>query len=313
MALGLVLLAPVASACEGLSPGDQLLAGDRSCTLAFIVANADGLYFATAGHCIYVNETASSPDAGEFGVGAFHHLVPDTGQPTDGAPGDDFGLIRIHPEAYGSLNPKMCGWDGPTGIYDEDPGGGNVRHWGHGAVFGDLGPTTQRREGYNLLNDNTRFSWLGMGVTGDSGSGVLHEDGRAIGVLTHLIVAPPDTNGGTHLYRGFALAAEAGFTDLRLVLAGEDPVEVLAQMQRNATVTPAEANETKPPAPTARPNVTPTANNTATPASPRPIEGDLQDGQPGAVAGEPRAVPAAPVGLALVAALAIARAFRRRE
>ncbi|HVM44544.1 MAG TPA: hypothetical protein VM582_01315, partial [Candidatus Thermoplasmatota archaeon] len=249
---GLVAVAGTAAACEGLSPGDRFTSDSGSCTLGFLLVAPDGLYFSTAGHCIREGETVRNPDVGAFGVGAFRFLEPDTGSPSDGAPGDDFGLIRVDEDKHASLNPKICGWNGPVGVYTETPGSGGVKHWGHGMVFGDLGPTGQKREGLQLRNDGDAFYWTGAGVPGDSGSAVIADDGRALGVLTHLQLGlTRETNGGTHLERGLRLAADAGFRDLRLVLMGEDPVALLAQLRAAppadpATSTPPAENGTAP-------------------------------------------------------------------
>lgn len=268
MRLALVLLAFVAvvgtaAACEGLSPGDQMTTDAGLCTLAFILADADDLYFATAGHCIQVDQAAATPDHGEIGVGAFHFLEPETGSTSDGSPGMDFGLIRIHEGQYPNLNPKVCGWDGPLGVYEGGAEGGGVRHYGHGMVFGDLGPTGQKREGAFLFTDEQAFYWTGLAVMGDSGSAVLDENGLALGVFTHVLAGvngvPPADNGGTRLQRGLALAAEEGFTDLRLVLAGEDPVAVMREMAAK----PATPEDVPADAPaTGTTNVTRPANQT---------------------------------------------------
>ncbi|HEX2022258.1 MAG TPA: hypothetical protein VHH36_06060 [Candidatus Thermoplasmatota archaeon] len=312
----LVALMPAAAACEGVSPGDEIVTGDSLCTLAFIVANKDGLYFTTAGHCVQDGATVTATGFGDIGVAVFRHLVPDTGQPTDGSPGEDFALVRVDPAVYPKLQPKMCGWDGPTGLFTETPGGGMVRHYGHGLVFGDLGPAGQRREGANLDNDNVAFYWTGAGLPGDSGSGVIHESGLALGVLTH-VQASPSTNGGTHLLRGFQLAQDAGFAPLRLVLMGEDPVKVLREMQGGAPsngtapATPT-SNGTAPskgPTPPTSGNRTPSnssANGTA-PAGGNLSPADLDGSAPGAVSDERNPTPGPGLALVLVAALVAAR------
>src|SRR5439155_23048008 len=127
-----------------------------------------------------------------------------------------------------------------------------------------------QKQGYNLDNNNVAFYWTGAGTPGDSGSSVLSDDLRAIGVLTHLgVFGSTSDNGGTHLDRGMQLAADkGGFTHLRLVLTGEDPVALYHEMQANAS----RANATIPTIPTPTQsnvtgaNVTPDANATA-PAS----------------------------------------------
>lgn len=317
MVLALVALAGTAAACEGISPGDELNVGSLRCTLAFLLADTTGLYFATAGHCIQEGETASVPGVGPIGVGALHYLVPENGNEQDGAPGDDFGLILIDPEVYDRLQPKMCGWNGPTGIYETTPGSGGVRHYGHGAVFGDLGPTTQTRQGFNLNNNNTAFYWTGAGVPGDSGSGVLHESGAALGVLTHLQVgATSDTNGGTHLLRGFQLAKELKGLDLRLVLMGEDPVAVLAEMRAQSeepasaetpasTTTPTNGNSTT----TTKPPSSQPASNT-----PPPRNGASDEElAPAADVDDPAKVPGPSLALVALAVAVVALASRSRR
>jgi len=315
-ALAALVLLPVASACvsidpkTGLAPGDEVDVTDHICTLAFVVADLNGLYFATAGHCIQVGQTAASPVVGKFGVGAFHYLKPesDPQAETDGAPGDDFALIRIDPGYYAKISPSVCGWGGPKGIYTATPVSNGVKHFGHGTLVGEFGPT-QQRQGYALTTDANAFYWTGAGVPGDSGSSVLSDDLKAVGVLTHIVISPPADNGGTRLQRGFSLAEKAGFTGLRLVLEGEDPVAVLAQMQANATNAPTPASLSTPTR-TNDTNAPGSGNTTAPPqsgspgASPTPPPSSGQALRPGAVQqedGAQKATPGPALPLALLA------------
>lgn len=315
--LGLLLLAPTAAACEGLSPGDNVVSEGASCTLAFLVADPTGLYFMTAGHCIAEGATATNPDHGPIGTGAFTHLAGSSAN-GEGSPGEDFALIRIDPALYGDLNPKVCAWEGPTGVFDEDANGGEVRHHGYGMILGDV-PQTRARSGHNLqyTAGSDVFRWLGAGVPGDSGSAVIHADGRALGVLTHL-GAGATTNSGTSMARAFALAEGAGY-DLRLVLMGEDPLAVLQEVRGGAPMVisdPAGAPEE----PAAEPdtNATPAGGNTTKPApsngtapsaSPPPRDEPL-DTALAADAGD-NETPFAGPALAILAALGVA-ALRRR-
>lgn len=314
---GLVAIAGVAAACEGLSPGDQMTTEAGSCTLAFVFASPTDLYFATAGHCIQVDEPASNPDVGEFGKGAFHFLDPETGGPSDGSPGMDFGLIRIDPAVYDQINPKVCGWDGPLGLYDGSAEGGGVKHFGHGVVFGDAGPTTQKREGFFLRSTDEAFYFTGLGVPGDSGSAVLSENDLAVGVFTHFIAGvgvPPEDNGGTRLERGLALAAAEGFTNLRLVLAGEDPVAVMREMAGTppTSTMPAPTPATPAAKPTPAPSSPPAkpSSSTAEPAendSIEPANADAADDAPMAAKDTPF------LGAHLVLALSLALALALRK
>jgi hypothetical protein len=284
--LGLLALAGTAAACEGLSPGDQLDAPGVICTLGFLVANPDGLYFTTAGHCIHVDDVAGSPDIGEWGTAVFHYLDPETGSESDGSPGNDFAIIKVAPLFYDQLNPKMCGWDGPTGYYNDSTGeGGGVRWYGHGVVMGDVSP---KREGVALARSADSFYWIGTGVPGDSGGAVIAADGRALGVLTHLVVGVGGTNGGTTLERGFELAAQEGLTGFRLVLSGEDPLQVLQQLQNSSPTAPAKDTS----ATSGNTNSTKPANN-ATNASKSPTPANGSDQGTGGVTKEDSIAPAA--------------------
>lgn len=317
--LALLALAPTASACDGLSPGDELNADGSRCTLAWLLADPSGLYFATAGHCIAEGSRAYNPALDvEFGTGAFSF-------DQDG-PGVDFALIRIDPEHYDKLNPKICDWDGPTGIYDTTPASGMVYHSGYGDVLGQ-NPFTRARFGAELYwEGGAAFYWTGLGVTGDSGSAVVHEDGRAVGVLTHLTPGmAPSNNGGTHLLAGFALAAEKGY-QLRLVLQGEDPVAVLREVQAGAPLDSAEDQEGDAAAPSNATapgstrggnatspggNATEADGNSTPPADWDPYETGDGDASSAATLGE-RTVAAAPMPLILVAAVVLGLALRRR-
>ncbi|HUR69002.1 MAG TPA: hypothetical protein VM370_07120 [Candidatus Thermoplasmatota archaeon] len=324
--LGLVAIAGTAAACEGLSPGDELNVGNFICTLGFLVADPNGLYFTTAGHCIHVDETASTPDVGDWGVGVFHYLEPETGSETDGSPGHDFALIRVDPDAYGSLNPKMCGYDGPNGLYNETPGSGGVQTYGHGLVFGDagdiFGAPTNARPGVGLQSDGDAFYWFGMNTPGDSGGAVLSDDGRAIGVLTHLTAGTAGTNGGTTLERGFRLAADAGFTQLRLVLAGEDPVKVLSELRNGPTPVPpttASPGSGAKPTPPGSNSTGPSSSNGTAPAAANgttsgavPPARDDDSIAPAATNGEDEAKKVPMPALLSIASVAVALFVRRR-
>ncbi len=320
---GLLLLAPAASACAGLSPGDNIIADGSSCTLAFLVADPSGLYFMTAGHCIAEGSRVTSPGVGEWGTGAFTHL---TGESANGAgsPGNDFALIHIDLDKYGDVNPKMCGWEGPTGIFQDKVTSGGVRHYGYGILLGDT-EFTRAREGFNLQYDGGDvYRWTGTGVSGDSGSGVIAADGRALGVLTHLSISPATvgTNAGTHIDRGFALAREAGF-QLQLVLAGEDPIAVLAELRgRPMPTTPApeggEATNETGGNTSAGGNEEPQQGSNETPAGGSSSPGTTPAGttdpiQPARDDGKPaKAIPTLSAPLVVLGALAVALIARRR-
>lgn len=238
--LAAAVAAPAAAQESTVQPGVRLVAGDASCTLAFVIASAESLYISTAGHCIEDGQDAEADGVGIIGRAAFR---------IDEGEGRDFALIRLLPEHWARVEPEVLHWGGPTGVF-RTPGEhmDEVRFFGHGVVFGET-EATQPRTGIGPSWEGAGdFYFKGAGVPGDSGSPVLHESGQAIGVLNTVRAAvDANTNGGTHIDAGLALAAEAGIAG-KLVLAGEDPVAVMRSMGAAPTPPPEKAPGTEPPA-----------------------------------------------------------------
>ena len=85
----------------------------------------------------------------------------------------------------------MAGALGPTGVFCGDPVGQPVMHYGHGyiffveqgnAKFGEVIPDLTLLLKFASPNG---FNWVGYGLPGDSGSGVMNVAGLAVGDLTH--------------------------------------------------------------------------------------------------------------------------------
>jgi len=285
VAAALALLAlPSAAEAASVQPGDRVIAGSARCTLAFVVAGPEGIYFATAGHCIELGQEARVEGVGRLGVAAFS---------SNGPEGRDFALVLVDPAHHAIVRSEIRAWGGPTGVYRE-PGDklDEVRFFGQGVLFGDFS-TTQPRKGIgpSWREGASDFYFKGQGVPGDSGSPVVHESGLALGVLVTLRAASDgNTNGGTHLDAGLALARESGI-HARLVLAGEDPVRVMESLRAPPS------SESKSPSPGPGGSPRPQTPPTATPPGPE---------EPLAPSNAPRDDPTARVPLAGLEFLAAA-------
>ncbi len=185
----LVLLIPspsLAAVCEGVRPGARIYVGDKGCTMNFMFRDRSGhRYVGTAGHCVPGAEgvkawpgatgaVARDGAGAELGTVAYAAYRPSF-------PGKlDFALVRLDSRVTGI--PTMCGWGGPQGINEENPDGlTELRWYGQGVVLGELSP---QRNGYAYGMPEDDFVFFnGPATTGDSGSGVIDAEGRAVGVL----------------------------------------------------------------------------------------------------------------------------------
>jgi len=147
---------------------------------------------------------------------------------------NDLALVKVAAGDLGKVNPSIPFWGGPTGIdTDGTAAGDRVYTYGNSSLrFGisQLSPHT----GISIGDDAADDGWshplytVTPGVPGDSGSAFVSADGRAIGVLSTLGLAPlPLSNNIGDLGKELAFArASSGIAGLTLVNGTEpfDPV-----------------------------------------------------------------------------------------
>lgn len=176
--------------CPGVRPGATVLTDVGQCTLNFLFQGSDGRrYIGTAGHCIL----GSSPIGGDAGEKSW---AAGTGPAARDSGGNrigefayailqdpkDFSLIRLDPQAQASAG--MCHFGGPTAINDDRPGLTQpvVLEWfGNGIVAGSTVPARSAIAAGMPSPDHVFAQ--GAATPGDSGSGVISSDGRAVGAL----------------------------------------------------------------------------------------------------------------------------------
>ena len=176
--------------CPGVRPGAIVLTDVGQCTMNFLFRGSDGSrYIGTAGHCILgaspiggnVGETSWAPGKGPVArdsagsrIGEFAYAILQDPK--------DFSLIRLDPQAQASA--AMCHFGGPTGVNDETPGLTQpvVLEWfGNGIVAGSALPARSAIAAGMPSPDHVFAQ--GVATPGDSGSGVISSDGRAVGAL----------------------------------------------------------------------------------------------------------------------------------
>lgn len=174
--------------CPGVRPGALLKVEDANgCTFNFVYegfnsqGDSNGQYIGTAGHCLgegtYVfgegeGNRVFDRDGRHIGRLAYseHDLVAER----------DFALIKVEPGV--EVNPAMCHWGGPESLLAESVSEMvELKHFGNGLGFSGTVPA---RTGYAERLTAPEKQWVhAAAFRGDSGSGVMTGDGRAVGVL----------------------------------------------------------------------------------------------------------------------------------
>jgi hypothetical protein len=184
--------------CSGVRPGTVVTSNAGQCSFNFMWRDGAGnRYMGTAGHCIVadgeqrtwsfgsgpVAEDSSGQRVGEFVYG----ILRDP---------QDFALIRLDPGVAASS--QMCHFGGPTGQNDDLTNTQTVlHHYGQGL---GVSATVPGRSALALTLQNPDHVYAeGAVIFGDSGSGAISSDGRAIGVVvtTGLHFGGPVQDSGT--------------------------------------------------------------------------------------------------------------------
>src|SRR6478735_3762265 len=130
---------------------------------------------------------------------------------------NDLALVRIDAGDVSKVNPSVPFWGGPTGIDNDGTAAGDrVYTYGNSSLRAgveQLSPHT----GASLGDDAADGGWshpvytVTPGIPGDSGSGFMSADGKALGVLSTVALAPlAGSNGVGDLAKEVAYAQSHG-------------------------------------------------------------------------------------------------------
>jgi hypothetical protein len=233
-----------------LHPGVQAYTRGAQCTTNFVFADAAGhAYLGYAAHCAGKGEatdtngcsTSSHPlgtrvrfaDGGTVASGgttlghgrlAYSSWLAMSKHPASPAAcaANDLALVRVKARDAGKVNPSVPVWGGPVGLSTKGAAQGTqVYSYGQSS----LRPTTllSPKVGESLGSTNRGWGWdvytATPGIPGDSGSGFLDAEGRAVGTLSTVAIAPlAGSNGLGDLRRELRYAKRhSGIAGLRLV------------------------------------------------------------------------------------------------
>jgi hypothetical protein len=215
--------APIGSAT--IRPGVQTLTNGAQCTANFIFHDATDVYIGQAAHC---SGTGGSTETNGCTAGSLPLGTPvevgGASRPgtmvynswlTMQARGEtdanacaynDLALVRLDPADVGKVNPTVPHWGGPAGLATSGTTlGERVFSYGNSSLRGglaQLSPKTGVSTGDAGAGWSHNVLTVTPGIPGDSGSAFLDSEGRALGVLSTLHLAPlPASNGVGNLPR----------------------------------------------------------------------------------------------------------------
>jgi hypothetical protein len=226
--------APAATA--PVHPGVQTFTAGAQCTANFVFFDASNVYIGQAAHCSGTGGSTATDGctSGSLPVGTAVEVSgasrPGTmvynswltmqalGETNANACAyNDFALIRLDPADAARVNPSVPFWGGPVGRNTAGtPAGSSVYSYGNSGLRGGVTQLSPKR-GVSLGDNSGGWSHdvytVTPGIPGDSGSAFLDVDGRAVGVLSTVQLAPlAGSNGVGDLNRELNyLAAHTSF------------------------------------------------------------------------------------------------------
>jgi hypothetical protein len=138
---------------------------------------------------------------------------------------NDLALVKVAAADLDQVNPSIPFWGGPTGIdTDGTATGDRVYTYGNSSLRAGLAPLSPHT-GISLGDDAADGGWshplytVTPGIPGDSGSAFVSADGKAVGTLSTLGLAPlPASNNIGDLAKELAFAQQhSGLSGLQLV------------------------------------------------------------------------------------------------
>lgn len=196
-----------------ITPGVQMFTDGAQCTANFIFTSGGEVYIGYAAHCAGTGGSTETNgcDSGSLPLGtpvevtgadALGSLaysswlaMQEEGETDAGAcAGNDFALVRLDPADHDKVNPSIPFWGGPQGINTDGISlGESVYSYGNSSLRPVDSPLS-RKEGLGVQTTNGGWTHtlytLSPGIPGDSGSAFLDSEGRALGVVSTLAIAP---------------------------------------------------------------------------------------------------------------------------
>jgi hypothetical protein len=225
-------------------PGVQTYTDGGQCTANFVFYDATDVYIGQAAHCSSTGaqtdtngciaqslpegtevEVVGASQPGTMVYNSWRTMQAVGETDADTCQYNDFALIRLHPDDHDSVNPSIPIWGGPTGLGDATDALESVYSYGNSSLRLGL---TQLSPKTGVSLGTTGGGWthpvytVTPGIPGDSGSAFLDSQGRAIGVLSTLAIAPlPASNNASDVASALQYMEAHTAFDVELALGTE--------------------------------------------------------------------------------------------
>ena len=203
--------APVEDAT--ITPGVQMFTDGSQCTANFIFTSGGDVFIGYAAHCAGTGgstetngcsagslplgtpvEITGADNLGTLAYSSWLAMQDNDESDAGACAGNDFALVRIDPADHDKVNPSVPFWGGPQGINTTGISlGESVYSYGNSGLRPVDSPLS-RKEGVGVQTTNGGWTHTlytsSPGIPGDSGSAFLDGEGRALGVVSTLAIAP---------------------------------------------------------------------------------------------------------------------------
>ena len=244
--------APADSAA--IHPGTMMYTDGAQCTANFVFTNGASVYVGYAAHCAGTGAATETNgcDSGSLPLGTPVDFVEGGNLVGDGTrvgggtlvysswlamqqsgetdPNacefNDLALVQVDAADVAKVNPSIPSIGGPTGIdTDGTAAGDTVYTYGNSSLRAGIEPLSPK-QGKSLGDAGDGWSHdvytLTPGIPGDSGSGFTDAEGRALGTLSTVQLAPlAGSNGVGNLAEELAYAQANGQAGLTLAVGTE--------------------------------------------------------------------------------------------
>ena len=202
-----------AAGTGAVHPGVMTYTAGAQCTANFIYRDAGATYIGQAAHCSGTGastetdgclaqslplgtpvEVGGASKPGVLAYNSWLTMQANGEKNPDACAYNDIALVKLDPADAANVDPSVPFWGGPAGLAPSTQGAGKkVYSYGNSSLRAGLSPLSPK-VGTDVQDQGNGWSHtvytVTPGIPGDSGSAFLDDQGRGLGVLSTVAIAP---------------------------------------------------------------------------------------------------------------------------